>query len=263
MENVRELKNLLSEVRKLVREAGEIACRGKKEKIKDKPLQGPVSETDLEVENFLHNVLTSLIPDSGFYGEERGKGEEKKWMWVVDPIDGTMNYIHEIPHFSISVALTHNGETVLGVVYDPNRKEMFSASLGGGAHLNNFPIKPSSCSSLKDAIIGTGFSKVPDWRKRNLDIFTLLLNKAGSLRRLGSAALDLAYVACGRLDCFWEIGLNPWDISAGVLLVREAGGKVTDLSGEENFEEKREILASNSLLHGIVLKEIQKSLSLS
>jgi len=218
-----------------------------------------VSETDLKVENFLREVLPPLVPGAGFYGEEGGKQQEREWMWVVDPIDGTSNYIHGIPHFSISISLTYCRESLLGVVYDPAKEEMFAALQGEGAYLNNLPIKVSSCMHLKEALIATGFSQVPEWQKRNLEIFTLLLKKAGSLRRLGSAALDLAYVACGRLDGFWEIGLNPWDISAGVLLVKEAGGKVTDLSGEKNFEKKREILASNTQLHQIMLEEIHHS----
>ncbi len=263
MEGSKDLKTLLYPVQELARKAGEIACQGKKAKIKDKPLQGPVSETDLKVEHFLQETLPPLFPVAGFHGEESGKQQEREWMWVVDPIDGTTNYIHGIPHFAISISLTYCRESLLGVVYDPAKEEMFTALRGKGAYLNNLPIKVSSCFRLKEALIATGFSQVPEWQERNLGIFALLLKKAGSLRRLGSAALDLAYVACGRLDCFWEIGLNPWDISAGALLVKEAGGKVTDLSGEKNFEEKREILASNSQLHRIVLEEIRKNKSFS
>ncbi len=260
MEKDLNLNKLLEDVDKIVKEAGEIAKKGKREKIREKHLAGPVSKTDIEIEKFLYNSLTSLLPHSGFYGEEGGKEKEEKLMWVVDPIDGTMNYIHNIPHFSISVALKNNGKILLGEVYDPMKDEMFKAYSGGGAYLNNLPIKVSSCPSFEGAIFSTGFSRIPELREKNLKIFQTFLSKVGSIRRLGSAALDLAYVACGRIDCFFEIGLNSWDISAGVLIVEEAGGKVTDLKGKSQFEEKKEILASNPLLNSMIVEILKKVL---
>ncbi len=254
------IKERKEEIFKILEDAGRILYEESRAKIKVKPCQGPVTQGDLKVERFLKNRLKEICPQAGFLGEEEGEVKEEEWMWVVDPLDGTVNYIHHIPHFAISVSLEKNGVPFCGFIYDVSKKEIFYAIRGEGAFLNGSPIKVSNTQKLEDALLSTGFSRVPKFRERNLEIFAYLLNRTESLRRLGSAALDLAYVACGRLDGFWEVGLNPWDISAGIVLIEEAGGRVTDFKGGRNFNSRREILATNGLLHPFLLKEIGEAL---
>ena len=259
--NLLGMQELEKKISSILERAGEILLSSEKNWLRDKPYQGPVTSGDVEVEEFMKGELRKILPAAGFLGEEGGEEGEKELRWVLDPVDGTVNYLHSLPHFAISLSLEEKGMPVMGFVYDVWRKELFFARKGEGAFLNGKRIKVSGERELSRSLISTGFPRLPELRERNLRIFCGLLPLVQSLRRLGSASLDLAYVACGRLEGFWEIGLNRWDISAGVLLVKEAGGEVTDFEGETGFLEKRELLATNGKLHGELLSHIQRILS--
>ena len=190
---------------------------------------------------------------SVFLAEESGKHstENSDYIWLIDPLDGTMNYSHGDPFFSVSIALEHKGEVICGVVYDPVKNELFSAEKDSGAYMNEDKIQVSRIGRLRDSLIVSGTFHHPE--EEIMDKFLEILKKlslsAQGVRRDGSAALDLCYVACGRYESFWEIGLNPWDMAAGELIVEEAGGKVTDLKGNEFTHYKGELIASNGLIH--------------
>ncbi|MCX7744813.1 MAG: inositol monophosphatase, partial [Flavobacteriales bacterium] len=176
------------------------------------------------------------------------------WIWVVDPLDGTTNFVHGIPHYCISIALLYKGNPVVGVVYDVANNELFTAVKGEGSTLNNKRITVSVQENIHKSLIGTGF---PVTRYERLDEYLKVLRRViletRGVRRIGTAALDLCYVAAGRFEAFYEIGLNIWDVAAGVLIVQEAGGKTTDFKGGQNYLEGREILASNTLIHPVML----------
>ena len=218
-------------------------------------MKGPsdfVTTADLRAEKVLRAELQRARPTYGLLLEEGGavEGRDESRRWIVDPLDGTLNFLHGIPHFSISIALEHNGEIIAGIVYDPLRDELFRAERGNGAFLNNRRMRVSSRGRLAEAVIATG---IP-WRGRAdhapylKQLAAMMANTAG-VRRLGSAALDLAYVAAGRYEGFWEPALSPWDIAAGTLLVRESGGHVSEISGGSAFLESGDVLAANDRLH--------------
>jgi myo-inositol-1(or 4)-monophosphatase len=218
-------------------------------------VKGPgdfVSTADLKAERTLKQELGRARPGYSMLFEEGGAtpGSDPHHRWIVDPLDGTLNFLHGIPHFSISIGLERDGEVVAGVVYDPTRNEMFVAEKGAGAYLNDRRLRVSGRRKMDEALIAMGASRpsTPIYPKHNAAMDAVTRATAG-VRRYGSAALDLAYVAAGRYDGFWEFGLSPWDIAAGLLLVREAGGYVSDLSGGHAMMETGDILAANDHLH--------------
>lgn len=218
-----------------------------------------VTEADRLVEEAIIERIRTTYPEHDIVSEECApERSHSSRRWVIDPIDGTTNYAHGIPFFSISIAFEKDERLISGVVYDPTRDELFSAQIGQGARLNGQPIEISPAQELKRGLIATGFPYVPELRDLNLKYFEALLPATQGLRRLGSAALSLAYVACGRLDGYWDLDLNRWDLAAGVLLVQEAGGRVSDLSGDDLPYDHREIVASNGRIHGEMI-EIFKS----
>ncbi len=217
-----------------------------------------VSEVDHAAEQAIIGVLRDAYPSHGFHAEESGKDRAKaEHVWIIDPLDGTTNFLHGNPQYCVSIAMTHKGVLQHGVVYDPNRNELFTASRGAGAYLNDRRIRVSRNDHLADALVATGF---PFRELAHLDeylgMFRRMIESTAGVRRPGAAALDLAWVAAGRVDGFWEIGLSPWDMAAGALLVREAGGLVGDLQGGETFLESGRILAANAKLFGAFLNAL-------
>jgi len=221
-----------------------------------------VTEADLASENLIIERIRSYYPQHGILAEESGEsvlvgGKRSEWKWVIDPLDGTTNYAHGYPCFCVSIALEHNGVLEIGVVYDPVRDEMFAAERGSGATLNDRRIRVSEIEELKDAMLVTGFPynvrERPDFT-RDFANFTMA---AQAVRRDGSAAIDLAYVACGRFDGFWEDGLSPWDIAAGMLLIEEARGKVTNFDNEPLSIYTKKVLATNGLVHEDMLRVLK------
>lgn len=225
--------------------------------IEEKDLNSLVSYVDKEAEIRLVKTLSRLRPEASFITEEETVASKKvDEIWIIDPLDGTNNFLHKIPHFAISIALQVQGEVVLGVVYDVTKKECFHAIKGGGAYLNIQSISVSKTHKIPEAFLATGFPYSNTYDE--LPIMNTLvhwLKNARGVRRMGAAALDLAYVACGRFDAYYETTLNIWDVAAGNLLVEEAGGKVTDYSGGDHHKIGDQILASNGHLHDMV-KEV-------
>ena len=223
-----------------------------------------VTDIDKKAENAIINVLHKAYPDHTILTEESGlikatQDTKTEYTWIIDPIDGTTNFIHGHPQYSISIALKHHDKLVIGVVLDPNRNELYTATLGGGAFLNDKRIRVNNLSNLENALIATGFPSYDlSYIDQYLSIFKQMLLKTSSHRRCGSAALDLAYVASGRVDGFWEFNLKQWDFAAGVLLIKEAGGIVTDFEDTQNFWSNGNILASNSKIINKLLEIIQK-----
>ena len=223
-----------------------------------------VTEADLASENLIIERIRSYFPQHGILAEESGEAElvggakRSEWKWIIDPLDGTTNYAHSYPCFCVSIALEHAGVLEIGVVYDPVRDEMFAAERGNGATLNDRKITVSSVEELKDAMLCTGFPynvrERPDFT-RDFANFTMA---AQAVRRDGSAALDLAYVACGRFDGFWEDGLSPWDIAAGQILIEEARGKVTNFDNEPLSIYTKKVLASNGLVHDAMRRVLHR-----
>ena len=218
-------------------------------------IKGPgdfVSTADLRAERTLKNELSRARPTYSLLFEEGGasEGSDPHHRWIVDPLDGTTNFLHGIPHFAISIGLERDGEIVAGVVYEPTRDEMYWAEKGVGAYLNDRRLRVSARRQLSDAVIGTG---IPFQGRGDHGAYVATLARVmavtSGVRRFGAAALDLAYVAAGRLDGFWEFGLSPWDLAAGILLVREAGGIVSDLGGGQTAMASGNVLAANSHLH--------------
>ena len=211
-----------------------------------------VTAADVRTEKILHAELSKARPDFGFYMEESGEtaGTDPDRRWVIDPIDGTINFIHGIPHVAISIALEERGEITAALVYNPILEEIFMAEKGQGASFNNRRIRVSSRTALEDCVIATG---IPHRGRGDhaayLPQLTAAMESTAGIRRLGSAALDLAYVAAGRCDGFWESGLQYWDIAAGILLVREAGGFVTSIDGKDKNVDGSSVLAANPTLH--------------
>ncbi len=246
-----ELEHIYREVIRLSREIGawieDERTRFKSTDIEIKGFNNFVSYVDKQAEERFVAALAALIPESGFIAEEgtsNKKGE--RFNWIIDPLDGTTNYVHGIPFYCTSIALLDNEDLVMGVVYEPNSDECYHALKGQGAHRNFEAISVSDCPTLIQSLLATGFPY--DDFERQDDYFKILkqlTHKSRGLRRLGSAALDLVYVACGRFDGFYEYGLNPWDVAAGIIIVQEAGGRVTDFSGENDYIFGEEIVADN------------------
>lgn len=222
----------------------------------------PVTEYDHKSEAYIVAALRQHFPQHHIVGEEGGTYEVptsiSPWQWQIDPLDGTVNFAHGYPLFSVSMGLLHDGVPVLGVVYNPMSDELFSAVQGGGAHLNGQPIRVSQHAPLTRALLNTGFPydrrTSPD---NNFDLFIRFQRASLEVRRIGSAALDCCMVACGRMDGYWEMKIKPHDISAGIIIVREAGGTVTDFDGANDIIPKQRIVASNGLIHEEMLAVIQ------
>lgn len=211
-----------------------------------------VTEFDLKAEKIIIDNIRKYFPDDEILSEECGNIENSaaKAKWIIDPLDGTVNFAHSIPIFSISIAVEINNEIICGVVYNPMLDEMFYASKGNGAFLNEQRISVSETNELMKSILVTGFPyNVSENPNNCISHFVSIIQKGIPVRRLGSAALDLAYLACGRFDGYWEIKLNPWDVAAGMLILLEAGGKITDYSGKPYYIYDNSILASNGNIH--------------
>ena len=245
------------------REAGQILLEkfGRKINVSKKGDINLVTEADLASEKLIIEKIKSYHPKHAILAEESGEaviiGGDKRWKWIIDPLDGTTNYAHGYPCFCVTLALEHDGESVIGVTFDPTRGEMFAAEKGKGATLNNKPIRVSEAEKLGDALIVTGF---PYDFKQRLDFachLTEFLLRSRGVRRDGSAAIDMAYVACGRFDGFWEEGLNPWDVAAGLLLIEEAGGRVSYYDDSRFSIYAPPICASNGLIHSEMLEVLK------
>lgn len=222
-----------------------------------------VTEADLASENLIIERIRSYHPQHGILAEESGEaersgGKSSEWKWIIDPLDGTTNYAHSYPCFCVSIALEHAGVLEVGVVYDPVRDEMFAAERGNGATLNDRKITVSSVEELKDAMVCTGFPYNVRERADFTRDFANFTMAAQAVRRDGSAALDLAYVACGRFDGFWEDGLSPWDIAAGKILIEEARGRVSNFEDQELSIYTKRVLASNGLVHEAMMRVLRE-----
>jgi len=241
------------------REAGQVLLErfGRKITITKKGDANLVTEADLASEKLIIEKIRSHYPKHAVLAEESGasaNGGESIWKWIIDPLDGTTNYAHGYPCFCVTIALEHKGDIVLGATFDPTRDELFAAEKGNGATLNGRQIRVSETESLSEALIVTGFPYDARERENFARHFTKFVTKARGIRRDGSAAIDMAYVACGRFDGFWEEGLNPWDVAAGVLLIEEAGGRVSYYDDSKFSIYKPPICASNKLIHAEMLE---------
>ncbi|MBT8446236.1 MAG: inositol monophosphatase [Gammaproteobacteria bacterium] len=209
-----------------------------------------VTEIDQKAEAAVIDVLARAYPDHAYLAEESGQSGDSDHVWIIDPLDGTTNFMHQYPQFAVSIALAIKGQVEHAVIYDPMRDELFTGSRGAGAQMNNRRLRVSNVEKIEAALIATGF---PVREQARLDEylagFRSVLEATSGIRRGGAAALDLAHVACGRLDGFWELGLKPWDIAAGAMLVQEAGGMVSEPDGADDFEKSGNILCGNPRIH--------------
>ena len=269
-------EKLLETAKKAAYEAGDIQLSffGKKKEISYKANEFDlVTEADKLSEEKILSIIKTDFPEHAFLAEEGGwqsppfighnssdtciinsgdilGNQNSEYLWVIDPLDGTTNFAHNFPHFAVSIGLVKNGEIILGVVYDVCKNELFSAAKGTGAFLNSNPIEVTKITELNKSLLATGFPCVREKElEENFVYFKEFIYKAQAVRRPGSAALDLCYVASGRLDGFWELNLSPWDVTAGACIVREAGGKVTNFDSEDFNPEIKNILATNKFIH--------------
>ena len=217
-----------------------------------------VTHVDRESENAIIDLIRKRFPDHAIFAEESAKDEAVgDYRWIIDPLDGTTNYIHAYPVFSVSIALEFKGEIILGVIFDPTRNDLFHAEKGKGAFLNDEHIRVSEISDPGHCLLATGFPfRSKEYLDLYLESFKRLFLKMSGIRRLGSVALDFAYLACGRCEGFWEIGLSPWDIAAGSLIIHEAGGTITDFSGGNEHIWTGNVVASNGKIHDYILKVV-------
>jgi myo-inositol-1(or 4)-monophosphatase len=228
--------------------------------IETKALNSLVTYVDKNAEIILVNELNKIIPNASFLTEENTVEQTTgEWQWIIDPLDGTTNFIHQVPVFGISVGLKHFDEIVVGVVLELNRNELFYASKNNGAFLNGNKISVSGTPVLADSLIATGFPYYDfDLLDNYLNVFKRLMTSTRGIRRLGSAAIDLCFTACGRFDAFFEYSLSPWDVAAGALILQEAGGKIYDFKGGNNWLHGRQILGSNPAISEEILKIIKE-----
>jgi myo-inositol-1(or 4)-monophosphatase len=245
------------------RRAGSIINRAALEggalNVRSKRTNDFVTQVDQASEQAILETVRKAYPEHGFLAEESGaSAADAEVVWIIDPLDGTTNFIHAFPQYCVSIAVRTRGALAHAVVYDPVRNELFTASKGRGAFLNDRRIRVSKATRLNEALVGTGF---PFKELDRLDLYTrqlrTMMETASGVRRAGAAALDLAYVACGRLDAFWELGLSPWDMAAGALLIVEAGGLVGDLKGEQTFLESGDISAATPKLFPALLEALR------
>jgi myo-inositol-1(or 4)-monophosphatase len=244
------------------RQAGDIILRHVEQidriKVTAKSQEEYFCEVDVKAEQAIINTIHKAYPEHGIYAEESGiQHENADVVWIIDPLDGTTNYLHGFPFYAVSIAVRIKNRIEHGVVYDPIRHECFTATRGRGARLNDRRLRVSKQTQLSAALLGTGFPfRNPTLAKRYLPTFEALFGKCAGVRRTGAAALDLAYVASGRLDGFWEFGLRPWDIAAGALLIQEAGGLISDFEGTENYLKHGDIVAGTPKVFKSLLQTI-------
>ena len=247
--------SVLTFMKELAREAGALTLEGLKAlKAEDVSCKSTAADLvtvwDRKTERLITDRITARYPDTGIYGEEYGRrNSAAEWCWVIDPIDGTTSYVHHIPFYCVSIGLWHRDRPVAGVVYAPALGELFSGVADSGAWLNDEPIRVSSAESVRGAMLLTGFACLrAGWRDNNLPYFCRIAPLAGGVRRMGSAALDICYVACGRADAFWELALAPYDFAGAMAVLLGAGGCFSDLHGGSEYPEQG-VLCTNGLLH--------------
>ncbi|MDN3547752.1 inositol monophosphatase family protein [Mucilaginibacter aquaedulcis] len=259
-----ELIKITNQVTEVAKQAGDFIRQERKtfdpDKIEYKGLNDLVSYVDKNAEKVIVDGLRKILPEAGFITEEKTTiilGE--RYNWIIDPLDGTTNFIHGLPAFSVSIALKEYDELVLGVVYEINQDECFYASKDTPAYLNGKEIRVSKNKTIADSLIATGFPYY-DFTKQAtyIELFTELMRSCHGLRRIGSAAVDLAYTACGRFDAFYEYNLNAWDIAGGIVIVKQAGGDIVNFKGGAEVIETRELLATNGLITAELLSTVQK-----
>ena len=249
------------------RDAGNIILRNidklDRLKIEVKAQNDFVTQVDLKAEEVILETLQKAYPDHGILAEESGRqNEDSEYQWIIDPLDGTTNFLHGFPQYAVSIGLQHKGRMEVAVIFDPIKNELFTAARGDGAQLNGRRLRVTQQKGLKGALLGTGFPfKHPQHLDAYLATFKAVHPDVAGIRRAGSAALDLAYVAAGRLDGFWEIGLNAWDMAAGVLLIREAGGIVTDFSGDGDYLNTGNVIAAASTVYPALYETIKPHLT--
>lgn len=251
------------------RAAGNIIIRAQDRldtvKVSQKQPNDYVTDIDQQVEQEIIKIIRKAHPNHSILGEESGEstGSNDEYTWIIDPIDGTRNFIHGFPQFAVSIGIKRKGKIEHGVIYDPIRQELFSASKGKGARLNEHRIRVSKCSKLEETLLGTGFScsRSEEEIQAYTHALQSLMPMCGDIRRAGSATLDLAYVAAGRLDGFWELGLKIWDLAAGTLLIKEAGGLVCDIDGSDNFLQSGNVVAGNPKILKLLFKIVQTHVS--
>ena len=257
---------MLNTAVKAARRAASIVTRASNNldviKVERKQQNDFVSEVDRAAEQAIIETILEAYPTHSILAEESGSKGDSEFQWIIDPLDGTTNFLHGFPQYAISIALRHNGQITQGVIYDPVANDLFTATRGVGAFLNDRRICVSKRLYLQDALIGTGF---PYREFQHLDTYMAMLKdmlpRCAGVRRPGAAALDLAYVACGRFDGFFELGLSPWDIAAGVLLVQESGGLAADVAGNENYLETGNVLAGNPKIFAQMLQVLAPHLT--
>lgn len=256
---------MLNTAIKAARRAGKIILRNLAQvdrlAVETKGRNDFVSDVDRFAEAEIIGIIRSAYPDHGILAEESGRQPGDDYLWIIDPLDGTTNYLHGYPQFAVSIGLYHRGQATQAVIFDPLRDELFTASRGAGAKLNDRRVRVSDVTRMESALLGTGFPyKSMEHLEAWIESFRALLPICSGVRRAGSAALDLAHVACGRLDGFWEIGLNPWDIAAGCLLIEEAGGRVSDFAGGQGFLESGNVVTGNPKIYTEMLRLLQQTL---
>jgi myo-inositol-1(or 4)-monophosphatase len=250
----------LNFTKRIIKNAGKILLNNfnKIQDIQFKSAKDIVTQTDKETEKYIVNSIKNNFPDDNILAEENAiklKKQDSDNLWIIDPLDGTTNYLHKLPYFCISIAYSENNILKFGCIYAPKLNELFYAELNKGAYLNNKKISVTNTDKFINAMGVTGFACLRANKKiNNLNNFVKFAPKLRGIRRLGSAALDFCYTAAGRFDFFWEMNLNPWDVSAGIIIVREAGGKVTDFNNNSDKLDGTEIVATNKILHNKVLK---------
>jgi len=253
---------MLNTAVRAVRSAGDIILRSSdnigKLKIDQKGKNDFASEIDRAAEREIIHIIKTAYPDHAILAEESGQHEGNDFIWIIDPLDGTTNFLHGFPQYAVSIALQVKGRLEVAAVYDPLRDELFTARRGGGAMLNSRRIRVTSQNSMKGALIGTGFPFKTDLHlDAYVGMFKAISMQAAGIRRAGAAALDLAYVAAGRMDGFWEIGIMPWDMAAGILLIKEAGGVVTDFSFNDNYLSSGNVIAGSPKMHQLLYQLIE------
>jgi len=261
--NRKELRQVINFGSHVAVEAGRILKKGiaRKVKVKFKGIINPVTEFDIKAERHIVASINKAYPEHSIMGEEGGRNKRvSEYCWIIDPLDGTVNYSHNFPVYAVSIGLQKNGEAIAGFVCDPERDELFWAVKGWGAYLKKEKIRVSRERKLLRSLLSTGFAyDVRTARRNNLGMFARMTKKAQAVRRSGSAALDLSWVACGRLDGYWEYGLCPWDTAAGIVIVEEAGGKISRIGGGNFSVFNDNIVASNGHIH----RQIQSVLTLT
>ncbi len=216
-----------------------------------------VSEVDRQAEQEIINIIHKAYPEHAIMAEESGQQGDDEIIWIIDPLDGTTNFLQGFPHYCVSIAVMVKGDIKHGVIYDPLRDELFTASRGSGAKLNDRRLRVTKAKDVQGSLLGTGFPfRCPQYAETYLAMFADMFNRVADMRRAGSAALDLAYVAAGRLDGYWEIGLEQWDIAAGILLVEESGGIISDFTGGDSYLQQGNLIVGNVAVHRGILNAI-------